>query len=85
MVFEQFTGSMPWSLVERDLTVPPQTRLLQIQVVRQASMRFDNKVGGTAWIDDLRLEPLNSRHRFDSFARGDKEGKHLSDGTITSP
>lgn len=47
VVFEQFTGTMPWSVVEHDLRVPPQTRLLQVQVVRQASMKFDNKVGGT--------------------------------------
>jgi tetratricopeptide (TPR) repeat protein len=61
IVFEQFTGTRPWSVVDHDLAVPPQVRLLQVQVVRQASMKFDNKVGGTAWIDDLRLEPLRSR------------------------
>ena len=59
VAFEQFTGTNASSLVEHDLTVPPHTRLLQIQVVRQASMKFDNKVAGTAWIDDLRLEPIS--------------------------
>ena len=60
VVFEHFTGTTPWSVVEHDLAVPPQTRLLQVQVVRQASMKFDNKVAGTAWVDDLRLEPISS-------------------------
>jgi hypothetical protein len=62
VAFDQFTGTRPWSSVEHDLTVPPQTRLLQVQVVRRASMKFDNKVSGTAWIDALRLEPIGS-HR----------------------
>lgn len=63
VIFEQFTGTMPWSVVEHDLRVPPQTRLLQVQVVRQASMKFDNRVGGTAWIDDVTLEPISSHAR----------------------
>jgi hypothetical protein len=58
VIFGQFTGTTTWSAVEQDLVVPPQTRLLRIQVIRQPSMRFDNKVSGTAWIDELRLEPI---------------------------
>jgi hypothetical protein len=46
-VFGQFTGS-----------TPRETRLLQIQVTRQPSQKFDNKIGGAAWIDDLKLEPI---------------------------
>jgi hypothetical protein len=57
-VFGQFTGSSPWSSVDHDLAVAPNTRLLRIEVIRQASMKFDNKVDGTAWIDDLKLEPI---------------------------
>jgi tetratricopeptide (TPR) repeat protein len=58
--FGQFTGSAPWLEVEHDLFVPSGTRLLQIQVIRQSSMKFDNKVSGTAWIDALKLEPIRS-------------------------
>jgi tetratricopeptide (TPR) repeat protein len=57
-VFGQFTGSSPWSSVDHDLVVAPKTRLLRIEVIRQPSMKFDNKVAGTAWIDDLKLEPI---------------------------
>jgi hypothetical protein len=57
-VFEQFTGSISWSSVDHDLVVAPRTRLLRIEVIRQPSMKFDNKVNGTAWIDDLKLEPI---------------------------
>ncbi len=55
-VFGQFIGTSPWSIVDHDLVVPPQTRLLRIEVVRQPSMKFDNKVSGSAWIDELKLE-----------------------------
>jgi tetratricopeptide (TPR) repeat protein len=57
-VFGQFTGSSPWSKVSHKLVVPPETRLLQIQVIRQPSLKFDNKIGGVAWIDDVELEPI---------------------------
>ena len=55
----QFKGTTPWSPVERELTLPPQTRLLRVQVIRQPSMKFDNKISGTAWIDEMRLEPIS--------------------------
>jgi len=66
-VFGQFTGSSPWSSVDYDLLVPPKTRLLRIEVIRQPSMKFDNKVNGTAWIDQLELEPMTP-HSHDSHA-----------------
>ena len=56
-VFGQFTGSTSWSSVDHDLIVAPETRLVRIEVIRQPSMKFDSKVDGTAWIDQLKLEP----------------------------
>ena len=57
-VFGQFNGSSPRSRVEHDLVVTRKTRLLRIEVIRQPSMKFDNKVDGTAWIDQLKMEPI---------------------------
>lgn len=57
LTFGQFTGANPWSDVQQDLVVPPQTSLLRVQVIREPSMRFDNRIAGTAWIDGLSLEP----------------------------
>jgi hypothetical protein len=57
-VFGQVTGSSPWSSVDHEFVIAPQTRLIRIEVIRQPSMKFDNKVDGTAWIDDLKLEPI---------------------------
>jgi len=59
VVFGQFKGTMPWSSVEQDLTLPLQTKFVRVQVIRQPSMKFDNKISGTAWIDEMRLEPIS--------------------------
>jgi hypothetical protein len=59
LTFGQFTGTNPWSDVQQDLVVPPQTRLLQIQVIREPSLRFDNRVGGSAWINAIELAPAS--------------------------
>ena len=59
VIIGQFKGTTPWSPVEQDFTLPPQTKLLRVQIIRQPSMKFDNKIMGTAWIDDLRLEPIS--------------------------
>ncbi len=61
VTFGRFKGTMPSSPVDQELVVPRQTRLLRVQIIRQPSMRFDNKVGGTAWIRDLKLEPIGHR------------------------
>jgi len=61
VILGQFTGTKPWSDIEQELVIPPATRLLQVQVVRESLMRFDNKVAGTAWIDELRLEPTSTQ------------------------
>jgi len=61
MIFGQFTGTKPWTDVEQDVVVPSGTRLLQVQMIRQRSLRFDNKIAGAAWIEDLSLEPIGIR------------------------
>ena len=61
VILGQSTGTRPWSDVEYDVVVPSGTRLLQVQAIRQRSLRFGNKIGGTAWIGDLRLEPIGNR------------------------
>ena len=38
-----------------NLFVPPQTRLLEIHVIRESSLPFDRLISGTAWIDSVRF------------------------------
>lgn len=49
------TGSHDWTTVEVPIAVPVNTRLLDIRVVRSASLKFDNKLAGTAWLDAVHL------------------------------
>jgi hypothetical protein len=57
VITEGFTLGRDWTQVERVVRVPAATRLVTVQVVRQPSMKFDNKIRGTAWVDDVSLEP----------------------------
>jgi tetratricopeptide (TPR) repeat protein len=52
------TGTHPWSLVNAELTTSPQTRVLAIVLRRVPSRKFDNKLQGTVWVDDVSLTSL---------------------------
>ena len=51
-------GTHPWSLVEADLATGPETHLLIIALRRIPSWKFDNKLRGTVWVDDVSLVPV---------------------------
>ena len=51
-------GTHPWSLVETELTTGPEARLLAIILRRVPSWKFDNKLRGTVWVDDVALVPV---------------------------
>ncbi len=48
-------GSRNWTGIEKTFQVPPGIKVIQVQIARQPSMKFDNKIGGTTWIDDFQL------------------------------
>ncbi len=50
-------GTRPWTRVEGEITTPPGTRLLEIVLRRVPSWKFNNKLRGTVWIDDVSLTP----------------------------
>jgi tetratricopeptide (TPR) repeat protein len=52
-------GSLPWSVVEADVVTGPETHLLTIALRRLPSRKFDNKIRGTVWIDDVSLVPVS--------------------------
>jgi len=52
------TGTHPWSLVDAELTTGPETRLLAVVLRRVPSRKFDNKLQGTVWVDDVSLTLL---------------------------
>jgi tetratricopeptide (TPR) repeat protein len=49
------TGTHDWTPIELNFTVPAGVRLLRIDVVRQPSWKFDNKISGKVWIDSVSL------------------------------
>ena len=53
---DSLTGTQDWSEITQPFTVPSGTTRIVVRVLRTPSMKFDNKIQGTAWIDSLRLE-----------------------------
>lgn len=51
-------GSQPWALEEVDFTTGAQTRLIKIGLRRLPSRKFDNKIQGSVWVDEVSLIPL---------------------------
>jgi hypothetical protein len=49
------TGTHDWTLLSVGFEVHPATRVVEVRVFRTPSLKFDNKLGGTAWIDGLVL------------------------------
>jgi len=64
------TGTLPWTLEQIDFTTGPKTHLLVIRLLRKPSVRLDNKLRGTLWVDDVSLVPGGAG------SEGAKPGKH---------
>ena len=58
---ERITGTTDWKKLEGTLVVDAPVKLVEIQVVRRQSLRFDSLIAGTAWIDQVSLTPLLSK------------------------
>jgi hypothetical protein len=55
---EQLTGTNDWTQLEKTLTVPPGANLVVVQLRRLPSEKFDNKIGGEAWVDAVSLSHI---------------------------
>jgi tetratricopeptide (TPR) repeat protein len=58
-VTEPVLGSTDWKLVEKTFQVNEAKGLARITLSRVASRKFDDKVAGTLWIDDVSIQPIN--------------------------
>jgi hypothetical protein len=58
---ERLTGTQQWREVEQVFRAPERTRLVEVQVYRKPSLKFDNKVSGTVWVDEVVLEKIAAR------------------------
>jgi tetratricopeptide (TPR) repeat protein len=50
---EPLNGTHEWTRVELPFDVPGGTPLVAVSVCRDPSQKFDNKIAGTAWVDDV--------------------------------
>ena len=48
-------GTKDWTRVEKTFEVPADIKVVRVEIGRRESMMFDNKIGGTTWVDALRL------------------------------
>jgi tetratricopeptide (TPR) repeat protein len=55
---EDITGTQPWTRIEAEYVAGPETRFVSIVLRRTPSLKFDNKLGGTVWVDDVSLVAL---------------------------
>ena len=53
-------GTQPWTLVELPWSSEKDVQRLQVCVVRAQSDQEDNRIRGTAWIDDVALVPTSA-------------------------
>jgi hypothetical protein len=51
----ELKGTLDWQEIQVPFTVAPVTNFIQINLRRHASLRFDNKISGTAWFRQASL------------------------------
>jgi hypothetical protein len=55
-------GSSEWTLIQHSFIVPKNASgLTEVRLVRTPSLRFDNLVRGTLWVDEVRIRPEPTR------------------------
>ncbi len=60
IILENFTGDHPWTAETSEFTAAAGVYLARVMVYRAPSQRFDNKLAGTAWVDDVSLFPAGA-------------------------
>lgn len=56
---EQLRGTNDWTRVETRCRVRAGTRLIRVEVCRMPSWKFDNKIKGEAWLDEVSLKAVH--------------------------
>jgi hypothetical protein len=67
---EQVVGTNDWRKIDQIISVPRETRLLEIQVIRQPTWRTDSRINGVAWIDSVGLLKLDAESPGSSINKG---------------
>src|SRR5487761_585640 len=54
-------GTNPWTWETIDVECGPETRMLEILLRRTPSSKFDNKLRGIVWVEDVSLVPMQGK------------------------
>jgi Tetratricopeptide repeat/Carbohydrate binding domain len=52
---DNLTGTNAWTLAQAEFTIPAETHWLHIALHRAPTWKFDNKLRGSVWVDDVAL------------------------------
>jgi hypothetical protein len=52
-------ATSPWTKLETAFEVPKETTAVKVEIIRRPSLKFDNKIEGTAWVDDVSLARID--------------------------
>ncbi len=55
---DNLVGTLPWTPQQASFTAGPETRLVAIAVRRIPSIKLDNKIAGTVWVDEVSFAPV---------------------------
>lgn len=58
---EELTGTNEWRLLEETFRAGRGTQLIEVQLSREPSLKFDNKIRGTLWLDGVTIERVEGR------------------------
>ncbi len=60
-------GTHLWTGVDAEIRSGPETKFLEVMLRRVPSRQFENKLGGTIWIDDVTLTPGSAAESGDAY------------------
>ena len=72
LITPDLKGTEPWTQVTLPWRAEKDVHLLQVCVTRAPSRKFDNKIAGTVWLDDVSLVPAPPEHARAQSAQKDK-------------
>jgi tetratricopeptide (TPR) repeat protein len=59
----QIGGATEWERTALEIDLPTGPHLVEIELVREPSLKLDNRIGGTVWIDDVELSRTSANSR----------------------
>ena len=62
LILDNLTGDHSWEKQSADFTTAPDVHRIVVELYRPKSVRFNNNLAGTAWVDDVSIVPVEPSH-----------------------